>query len=118
MRQPLYHVNYGLDTVSLRYFSVYGPRQRPDMAFTIFARALIHGEPIRLFGGDQTRDFTFVDDVVAATRRVGEGAGPAGAKLNIGGGSRLSLREAVAARARERARGGGRADRDEARRRA
>jgi UDP-glucuronate 4-epimerase len=92
----LYHANYGLDVVSLRYFSVYGPRQRPDMAFTIFARALLDGASLQLFGGEQTRDFTFVGDVVAATRAAGAGAGPAGTRLNIGGGSRVSLREAVA----------------------
>ena len=92
----LYHVNHGLEVVALRYFSVYGPRQRPDMAFTIFARALLEGEPIELFGGDQTRDFTYVGDVVAATRAVGDGAAPSGSVMNIGGGSRVSLREAVA----------------------
>jgi UDP-glucuronate 4-epimerase len=93
----LYHANYGLDTAALRYFSVYGPRQRPDMAFTIFARALLEGRPLQLFGGDQTRDFTFVGDVVQATRSVGDGAGPPGTVVNIGGGSRVSLREALAA---------------------
>jgi UDP-glucuronate 4-epimerase len=92
----LYHANHGLDTAALRYFSVYGPRQRPDMAFTIFARALLRGEPLELFGGDQTRDFTYVGDVVAATRTVGDGIAPSGSVLNIGGGSRVSLREAVA----------------------
>jgi nucleoside-diphosphate-sugar epimerase len=64
----LYHVNYGLPTVSLRYFTVYGPPQRPDMGFHRFLRAAILGEPIAVFGdGEQTRDFTFVTDAVAAT---------------------------------------------------
>ena len=61
----LYHVNYGVPTVSLRYFTVYGPRQRPDMGFHRFLRAALRGEPITLFGdGEQTRDFTFVADAV------------------------------------------------------
>ena len=65
----LYERNHGLPVVSLRYFTVYGPRQRPDMAFHRFLKAARDGEPIRVFGdGEQTRDFTFVDDIVAATR--------------------------------------------------
>src|SRR3954452_7117053 len=63
-----YHANLGIDVVRLRYFSVYGPRQRPDMAFHVFCRRVLRGEPVELFGGDQTRDFTFVADVVEATR--------------------------------------------------
>jgi UDP-glucose 4-epimerase len=64
----LYFSNYGVPTVSLRYFTVYGPRQRPDMGFHKFLRATILGEPITLYGdGDQTRDFTFVSDAVAPT---------------------------------------------------
>ena len=61
----LYHVNHGLPTVSLRYFTVYGPRQRPDMGFHKFLRSTMRGEPITVFGdGEQTRDFTFVTDAV------------------------------------------------------
>jgi nucleoside-diphosphate-sugar epimerase len=61
----LYHANYHLDAVCLRYFSVYGPRQRPDMAFATFCEKTINREPITIFGdGSQTRDFTYVDDVV------------------------------------------------------
>src|SRR5581483_501703 len=68
----LYFVNYGVPSVSLRYFTVYGPRQRPDMGFHRFLRATVQGEPIRLFGdGEQTRDFTFVHDAVAATIAAG-----------------------------------------------
>jgi UDP-glucuronate 4-epimerase len=77
----LYAENYGLPTVSLRYFTVYGPRQRPDMAFTRFCRAIAEGEQLQVLGtGDQVRDVTYVDDVVeanirASTAPVGHGAG-------------------------------------------
>ena len=68
----LYTRNFGLDTVSLRYFTVYGPRQRPDMAFHRFIRALIEGGEIRLFGdGEQSRDFTYVGDIVEASIKAG-----------------------------------------------
>jgi len=87
----LYHVNYGVPTVSLRYFTVYGPRQRPDMAFHRFLRAAIGGEPIRLYGdAEQTRDFTFVGDAVEATVAAGTGGVP-GRVYNVGGGSRVSM---------------------------
>jgi UDP-glucose 4-epimerase len=91
----LYFANFGVPTVSLRYFTVYGPRQRPDMAFHKFLRATIDGEPITLYGdGSQTRDFTFVDDavtanVLAATRGV------PGRVYNIGGGSRVSMNDVL-----------------------
>jgi UDP-glucose 4-epimerase len=92
----LYHVNYGIPTVALRYFTVYGPRQRPDMAFHRFARAALTGTPIQLFGdGGQTRDFTYVDDIVSATRAAGD-RGRAGRVYNIGGGSRVSMSEVIA----------------------
>ena len=66
----LYYVNFGVPTVSLRYFTVYGPRQRPDMGFHKFLRATMRGEPITLYGdGEQTRDFTFVADAVERQRR-------------------------------------------------
>jgi UDP-glucuronate 4-epimerase len=88
----LYHANHGLDTVALRFFSVYGPRQRPDMAFRRFCGAAVAGEPIDVFGdGRQTRDFTFVGDVVAAARAAAVASGVAGEAYNIGGGSRVSL---------------------------
>jgi UDP-glucose 4-epimerase len=91
----LYHVNYGVPTVSLRYFTVYGPRQRPDMAFHRFARAALTGTPIQLFGdGNQTRDFTYIDDIVSATRAAGD-RGRAGGVYNIGGGSRVSMTEVI-----------------------
>jgi UDP-glucose 4-epimerase len=91
----LYHVNYGVPAVSLRYFTVYGPRQRPDMAFHRFTRAAFEGRPISLYGdGEQTRDFTFVADAVAATRAAGDRGRP-GAVYNIGGGSRVSINDVL-----------------------
>jgi nucleoside-diphosphate-sugar epimerase len=87
----LYHVNYGVPAVSLRYFTVYGPRQRPDRGFHKFLRAAILGERITVFGdGEQTRDFTFVADAVAATVAAATRGVP-GVVYNIGGGVRLSL---------------------------
>jgi nucleoside-diphosphate-sugar epimerase len=87
----LYHVNHGVPAVSLRYFTVYGPRQRPDMGFHKFLRAAILGEQITVFGdGEQTRDFTFVADAVAATVAAATRGVP-GVVYNIGGGVRLSL---------------------------
>jgi UDP-glucose 4-epimerase len=94
----LYTANYGLDAVSLRYFTVFGPRQRPDMAFNIFCRAAIEGKPIRVFGdGRQTRDFSYVGDVVAATvgaasAELGDGAPRV---FNIGGGTPASIRDVL-----------------------
>src|ERR687891_1092864 len=87
----LYHVNHGLQTVALRYFSVYGPRQRPDMAFNRFCRAALAEEPVTLFGdGRQTRDFTYVADVVAATRAAALSAAAPGRGFKRGGGGRGS----------------------------
>jgi UDP-glucuronate 4-epimerase len=92
----LYHANHGVETVALRYFSVYGPRQRPDMAFNRFCRAALADEPITLFGdGRQTRDFTYVADVVAATRAAALSPAAPGGVYNVGGGSRVSLRETL-----------------------
>ena len=87
----LYHANFRLPTVSLRYFTVYGPRQRPDMAFHRFIGALLRGEALPVYGnGEQTRDFTYVDDIVTANVQAMQGD-VAGAVLNIGGGSRVTL---------------------------
>jgi UDP-glucose 4-epimerase len=92
----LYFVNQGVPTVSLRYFTVYGPRQRPDMGFHRFLKAALAGEPISLYGdGEQTRDFTFVADAVAATIAAAERGVP-GRVYNIGGGSRVSINEVLA----------------------
>ncbi len=92
----LYHENYGLPVVSLRYFTVYGPRQRPDMAFHKFARALLVGEPIVVYGdGEQTRDFTYVEDIVSANLLALRDEA-VGQIFNIGGGARVSLRSTIA----------------------
>jgi len=91
----LYHVNFGVPTVALRYFTVYGPRQRPDMGFHRFLRAGLRGEAISLYGdGEQTRDFTFVADAVAATAAAGARGIP-GAVYNVGGGSRVSINQVL-----------------------
>jgi len=91
----LYFANFGVPTVSLRYFTVYGPRQRPDMAFHRFLQATRRGEPIALFGdGNQTRDFTFVADAVAATVAAGLRGVP-GRVYNIGGGARVSMHDVI-----------------------
>jgi len=87
----LYHANHGVPCVALRYFTVYGPRQRPDMAFHRFLRAAITSQPIVLYGdGEQTRDFTFVADAAAATASAATRGVP-GRVYNIGGGSRVSV---------------------------
>ena len=87
----LYFVNHQVPTTSVRYFTVYGPRQRPDMAFNKFIKAALAGQPITLFGdGEQTRDFTYVSDAVAATVAAGEKGVP-GRAYNVGGGSRVTV---------------------------
>ena len=92
----LYGTNFGVPTVSLRYFTVYGPRQRPDMAFTRFLRAAAEERPIDLFGtGEQVRDFTFVDDVVAANVRAATEDVAPGTVLNIAGGTNTSMIEVI-----------------------
>lgn len=91
----LYFVNHAVPTTSLRYFTVYGPRQRPDMAFHRFIKASLEGTPITLYGdGEQTRDFTFVADAVAATIAAGERGVP-GRAYNVGGGSRVSMNQVI-----------------------
>jgi len=91
----LYHRNHGLPTVSLRFFTVYGPRQRPDMAFHRFLKAARDEQPITLFGdGSQTRDFTYVDDIVTAVRAAALSGRP-GCVYNVGGGERVALNEVL-----------------------
>lgn len=91
----LYHHNYGIPAVCLRYFTVYGPRQRPDMAFHRFIRAVLKGEAIPVYGnGKQTRDFTFVSDAVEGTLRAAQ-LGVPGTVFNLGGGSRVSVNEVI-----------------------
>ena len=92
----LYFFNFAVPTVSLRYFTVYGPRQRPDMGFHKFLRAAALGQPISVYGdGEQTRDFTFVDDVVEANLLAATRGVP-GRVYNIGGGSRVTVNEVMA----------------------
>ena len=87
---------FGLEVVALRYFTVYGPRQRPDMAFSRIISALLGGERFRVFGtGEQSRDFTYVGDAVAATVAAMNGR-QGSAVYNVGGGSETSLGEVVA----------------------
>lgn len=93
----LHRAEFGMDIVCLRYFTVFGPRQRPDMAFHRFLRAALCGEPIDVFGdGGQTRDFTYVEDVVAATLAAATQPSIPAEVLNIGGGAPVSLRGALA----------------------
>jgi nucleoside-diphosphate-sugar epimerase len=92
----LYRHNFGVPTVSLRYFTVYGPRQRPDMAFRKFFALLLAGQSVPLYGdGEQTRDFTFIADIVQAnilsmTKQDALGV------FNIGGGSRVTMNHVLA----------------------
>ena len=87
----LYWQNYGIPVVSLRYFTIYGPRQRPDMAFHRFIDSALRGEPIVIYGdGEQTRDFTFISDAVNANL-LSLKEGVVGEAFNIGGGSRISI---------------------------
>ena len=92
----LYFRNYGVPTVNLRYFSVYGPRQRPDMAFHRAIEAGLNGVEFRLFGdGKQTRDFTYVADIVDGTILSAQRAEP-GSTYNLGGGANISMLDALA----------------------
>lgn len=89
----LYFVNHGVPTVSVRYFTVYGPRQRPDMGFHRFMTAIRAGQPLTMYGdGLQTRDFTYVADAAAATHAACVRGVP-GRVYNVGGGSRVSVRD-------------------------
>ncbi len=92
----LYHQNFGVPCVYLRYFTVYGPRQRPDMAFHKFFKWILQDEPISIYGdGQQTRDFTFVSDAIAANLAAGTVPEAVGEVFNIGGGSRVVLAEVI-----------------------
>ncbi|MFN9559720.1 MAG: NAD-dependent epimerase/dehydratase family protein [Dolichospermum sp.] len=92
----LYHKNFGVPFVSLRYFTVYGPRQRPDMAFHKFFKAVLQDEAIPVYGdGNQTRDFTFVSDAIAANLAASIVPEAVGQIFNIGGGSRVILSEVL-----------------------
>jgi len=92
----LYGRNFGLPVAALRYFTVYGPRQRPDMAFHKFCRALLEGATIPVYGdGRQSRDFTFIDDAIEANVRAWKRSAPQGV-YNVGGGSQVEVLEAIA----------------------
>jgi nucleoside-diphosphate-sugar epimerase len=92
----LYWQAHRVPAVSLRYFTVYGPRQRPDMAFRRFLEAAMDGRAITLYGdGEQTRDFTFVGDAVSAAVAAAS-HGSAGRVYNVGGGSRVSVNRVLA----------------------
>ena len=87
----LYWKNFGIPTISLRYFTVFGPRQRPDMAFHKFLACALMDKPIEMYGtGEQTRDFTFISDIVKAHILAAESP-VQGEVFNIGGGNRISL---------------------------
>jgi len=91
-----YALSCGLDAVGLRYFSVYGPRQRPDMAFSRVLECLAEDRPFSVLGsGRQTRDFTYVGDVVDATLAAMDHA-PSGRVYNVGGGCEISLLDSLA----------------------
>ena len=92
----LYWRNFGVPCVSLRYFTVYGPGQRPDMALCKLIACLLHGGAFHIYGnGRQTRDFTYIDDIVNGTILAWERGIP-GEVYNLGGGSRTSLNEVLA----------------------
>ena len=92
----LYYRNFGVPSVSVRYFTVYGPRQRPDMAFTKFMKLMSEGREIEVYGdGEQTREFTYVSDAVEGTIKAAS-ADVAGQIFNLGGGSRVTLNRALA----------------------
>jgi UDP-glucose 4-epimerase len=91
----LYFMNYNVPTVILRYFTVYGPRQRPDMAFHKFIKSLIEDKEIVIYGdGKQTRDFTYISDIVDANLSA-MGSDAVGEVFNLGGRSQISLSETI-----------------------
>ena len=88
----LYAANWDVPTTALRYFTVYGPKQRPDMGFHRFISAALADEPLPIFGdGQQVRDFTYVDDVVAANLAAGRTELPPGSVLNVAGGGSVTV---------------------------
>jgi UDP-glucose 4-epimerase len=90
----VYNDLYNIPTVSLRYFTVYGPRMRPDLAIPIFTKALFRGEAPVIFGdGKQTRDLTYIEDIVAANLNLLKTDKADGEVLNIGGGKRVTVNQ-------------------------
>lgn len=93
----LYAANWGVPTTALRYFTVYGPRQRPDMGFHRFLAAALRGDAVPLFGdGEQVRDFTYVGDIVAANLAAGRADTPPGTVVNIAGGGAVTVNALLA----------------------
>jgi nucleoside-diphosphate-sugar epimerase len=91
----LYHKNYGVPCVSLRFFTVYGPGQRPDMAFHKFFKSIMADNEITIFGdGQQTRDFTYIDDIIQANLSSIKN-GKAGETYNLGGGTQRKLADII-----------------------
>jgi UDP-glucuronate 4-epimerase len=94
----LYAANYGLSTVSLRYFTVYGPRQRPDMAIHRLIESALDGSEFPLYGdGSHVRDFTFVGDIVAANRAAANADVEPGLVVNACGGESTRMRDLIEA---------------------
>jgi nucleoside-diphosphate-sugar epimerase len=92
----LYAATWGIPAVALRYFTVYGPAQRPDMSFHRLCEAALGGDPFPLLGdGSQVRSFTYVGDVVEANRRAGTLDVPPGSVMNVSGGSSVALSEVI-----------------------
>jgi UDP-glucuronate 4-epimerase len=93
----LYADNWNLATCSLRYFTVYGPRQRPDMSIYRLCEAVLHGSTFRRFGdGTQVREFTYIDDSVRANLLAAHADVAPGTYMNISGGGEISLRDLIA----------------------
>ena len=91
----LYASQFALPTVSLRYFTVYGPRQRPDMAFNRFISRALRQEEIEVYGdGSQSRDFTYIDDIVEANILAAKNGKP-GSIYNIGGGTQATINQVL-----------------------
>jgi UDP-glucose 4-epimerase len=91
----MYHASFGVPIVALRYFTAYGPRQRPDMAFHRFIEAMLAGTEIVVYGnGEQTRDFTYVSDTVAANILATKPAA-VGHVFNVGGGGRITVNQVI-----------------------
>lgn len=91
----LYYINYNVPTVSLRYFTVYGPKQRPDMGINKFFKAIANRQPITIYGdGNQTRDFTYIDDVIEANIQSAR-SDVLGEVFNIGGGNQISVNDLI-----------------------
>ena len=91
----LYYKNFEIPSISLRYFTVYGPRQRPDMAIYKFVKAIMNNAPISLYGdGNQTRDFTYISDIVEANILAMKSAKD-GLCFNVGGGSRIAINDLI-----------------------